>query len=63
MNEKELKDQIDQKIKEWKESQNGQTDGYEYERSFNEMMQNIGREILQESVGKIPKNKNLKKNL
>jgi hypothetical protein len=62
MNEKELKDQIDQKIKEWKESQKGQTDGYEYERSFNEMMQHIGREILQESVGKIPENKNLKKN-
>ena len=63
MNENQLNDIIDQKIIEWKESQNGQTDGYEYERSFTEMMQNIGREILQESVGKIPENKNLKKNL
>ena len=61
MNEKELKDQIDQKINEWKESQKGQTDGYEYERSFSEMMRSIGHPILQESVGEIPDNKNLKK--
>jgi hypothetical protein len=63
MNENELNDLIGQKIKEWKESQQGQTDGYEYERSFSEMIQNIGHSILQESVGEIPDNKNLKKNL
>ena len=63
MNEKQLNDRIDQKINEWKESQKGQTDGYEFERSFSEMMQTIGREILQDSVGNLPENKKLKKNL
>jgi hypothetical protein len=63
MNEKSLSDLIDQKINEWKKSQENQTDGYEYERSFSEMMQNIGKQILQDSVGEIPENKNLKKTL
>jgi hypothetical protein len=62
MSEQTLIELIDKKIKQWKDGQQCQTDGYEYERSFDEMMQAIGREILQESVGEIPKNKNLKKN-
>lgn len=32
-------------------SQEGQTNAYEYERSFDEFMQQMGRELLQHSVG------------
>ena len=62
MEEKQLSELIMQKISEWKESQKGQTDGYEYERSFDFMMQSIGKEILQESMGKLPENRKGKKN-
>lgn len=41
-------------IEAWVESQNGQTDAYEYERSFDEFIQKVSREILQESVGREP---------
>ena len=61
MDEQQLSDLIDHKIRQWQAKQQGQTDGYEYERTFNDMMQNIGQEILQESIGKISTNKNLKK--
>ncbi len=40
-----------ERITKWQESQQGQTSAYEYERSFSEMMQGLGREILQASVG------------
>lgn len=35
----------------WVASQQGQTSAYEYERSFDEFMQQMGRELLQQSVG------------
>jgi hypothetical protein len=35
----------------WSESQKGQTDAYEYERSFDEFMQQMSQELLQQSVG------------
>jgi hypothetical protein len=63
MDEKKLSELIMEKIHEWKESQKGQTDGYEYERSFDGMMRSIGKEILQESVGQLPKNRKEKKPL
>jgi Lon protease-like protein len=38
----------------WVESQKDQKDAYEYERSFDEFMQRISRDILQVSVGREP---------
>lgn len=35
----------------WVASQEGQSSAYEYERSFDEFMQQMGRELLQQSVG------------
>ena len=40
------------KYEAWVESQKGQKDAYEYERSFDEFMQQVSKEILQESVGR-----------
>lgn len=42
------------KYEAWVESQKGQQDAYEYERSFDEFMQRVSREILQENVGREP---------
>jgi hypothetical protein len=36
----------------WVESQKGQKDAYEYERSFDEFMQQVSQSVFQESVGK-----------
>lgn len=36
----------------WAKSQEGQTDAYAYEKSFDEFMQQVSKEILQESVGR-----------
>jgi hypothetical protein len=62
MDENLLRDLITEKIKQWHQSQQGQRDGYEYERSFNEMMQSIGKDILQQSIGIVPSNHKFKKN-
>ncbi|MEM9832343.1 MAG: hypothetical protein AAF944_17055 [Bacteroidota bacterium] len=35
----------------WKASQERQSSAYEYEKSFEEFMQQMGRELLQRSVG------------
>lgn len=62
MEEKQLSEIIAEKIKQWQQSQQGQTDGYEYERTLNVMMQSIGQDILQQSIGPLPSTKRLKKN-
>ena len=57
----EFFEQIKVEIESWYKSQVDQTDSYEYERSFSEMMQRLGQKILQESVGEVPKSRNGKK--
>lgn len=57
----EFFEQIKAEIESWYKSQGEQTDSYEYERSFSEMMQKLGQKILQESVGELPKSRNGKK--
>lgn len=57
----EFFDVLKAEIKLWYESQEEQTDSYEYERSFAEMMQRLGQKILQESMGELPKSRNEKK--
>ena len=43
-----------EKVSLWEASQQNQTSGFEYERSFDEMWTDLGRVVLQESVGKEP---------
>ena len=54
-------EELEQAIAEWKRSQQGQTSGYEYERSFVEMWQKMGSKIFQNAMGKIPGSRNEKK--
>lgn len=49
------------KIQNWVDSQTGQTSAYEYEKSFDEMWQQLGAQVLQRSLGELPRNKNKKK--
>lgn len=47
------------KIEEWEKKP--KADGYEYEKSFIEVMQGLNAELLQLSVGQVPKDRNAKK--
>jgi hypothetical protein len=47
------------KIEEWESKP--KSDGYEYEKSFIEVMQGLNEELLQLSVGDLPKDRNVKK--
>lgn len=58
----EFQKQLMAKIQHWQESQVGQKSGYEYEKSFNELMQEIGKEILENSVGDEPDGRKKKDN-
>ena len=48
------------KIQEWEASQKGQTSAYDYEKTFDQMWQELGKKVLQESLGEIPSDKNKK---
>jgi hypothetical protein len=56
-----IMEELEQAIAKWKESQEQQTSGYEYERSFVEMWQKMGSKILQNTVGDLPVSRNQKK--
>lgn len=62
MDEEELTELIRSKIRQWKQSQEGITDGYDYEASLVKMVDEIGKEIFQESIGPLPKDRKRKKN-
>jgi hypothetical protein len=47
---------------EWENNKERQKSGYLYEKTFVEMWQSLGNEVFQKSVGKMPTDKNLKKN-
>lgn len=49
-------------LEEWESDPRRAQNGYQYESSYGEMMEKVGREVLQASVGDVPKSKNLKKN-
>jgi len=39
-----------EKFNTWQKSQEGQTDGYQYEKSFDEMMVSVSKQLLEESA-------------
>jgi len=47
---------------EWVSSPERNISGYDYERSYAEMMQKVEKEVFQLSIGEAPNNKNRKKN-
>ena len=53
---------ITEKIEQWENSKERMESGYTYEKSFVEMWQSLGQEVMQQSLGKVPKSRNGKKN-
>lgn len=52
-----------EKLEAWEKSQEGQTSGYAYEKSYEDFIGSLSEELLQESMGKLPKDRNQKKSL
>lgn len=50
---------LSKKIDEWRDKP--KSDGYEYEKSFIEVMQGLNEELFQLSVGDLPQDRNKKK--
>ncbi len=61
MEEEKIVEMVKKEVAEWFASQQQQTDGYEYEKTFVECWRAIGQKVFQESLGKIPGSKNEKK--
>lgn len=59
--EEKLAAMFKERISEWKKGQIGQKSGYEYERSFAEMMREIEEETFKELTSTEITNKNKKK--
>jgi hypothetical protein len=60
MEEKQIADMIMERYQQWKQNQQGQTNGYEFERSFDVMWREMGQQIMQEGVGELPSDKRKK---
>lgn len=50
MKKQEIADQIIQRLTWWEESQKNQTNGYEYEKSYVEMMKELEKKVFREIV-------------
>ena len=61
MEEHQIAEMVKREVSAWFASQQNQTDGYEYEKTFVECWRSIGQKVFQQSLGKIPGSKNKKK--
>lgn len=61
-NKTDLLFHIKEKISQWEHNPQRMESGYEYEKTFVEMWQSLGRDVFQESVGPLAKSRNSKKN-
>ena len=61
MDEQQISELVKKEVSAWFASQQGQTDGYEYEKTFVECWRSVGKKVLQESLGRLPGSKNEKK--
>jgi hypothetical protein len=61
MKTEDLTQQIAQQLAQWHLSQQKQTSGYEYEKSFTDLWQKLGQEVFQASLGETKYHKNSKK--
>jgi len=57
-----LKEKLEKAYRDWAIEESNHINGYTYEQSFLKMWTALGKELFQDSVGKVPQDKNLKKN-
>jgi outer membrane PBP1 activator LpoA protein len=53
---------MQQHYQEWEQNPQRQASGYEYEKTFTQMWQQLGKTVFQQSVGQVRQDKNAKKN-
>ena len=53
---------ITEKIEQWENSKERMASGYAYEKTFVEMWRSLGHDVMQQSIGEVPKSRNGKKN-
>lgn len=53
---------LEKYLSEWESNPKRLESGYNYESTYAEIMEKVEKEVLQLSVGKIPRDKNFKKN-
>ncbi|WP_103866346.1 hypothetical protein [Aquimarina sp. I32.4] len=53
---------FDKHFEQWLSDPSRMENGYQYESTYAAMMSNVEQEVLQLSVGRVPKSKNFKKN-
>lgn len=61
-NIEQLNSRFAEQYQQWEKSQQGQDSGYDYEKSFVEMWQQLGQQVFQQSMGALKKSRNTKKN-
>lgn len=61
MDEQKIAEMVKKEVSAWFASRQGQSDGYQYEKTFVECWRSVGQKVLQESLGHIPGSKNEKK--
>ncbi len=54
-------EELVQYLKSWTYSKQQQTSGYEYEKSFVDLWEQLGKKVLQASLGNLPKRNHEKK--
>ena len=59
MDKEKMLERFKEKLDEWESAQNGLLTAYDYEKKYDELWTELGREMLQESVGKeeVPRKK------
>jgi len=62
MTQKDPTEIFEKYFNEWLASPERHRSGYDYEKSYAEMMQKVEKEVFQVSLGEAPTNKNRKKN-
>lgn len=60
-NIEQLNSRFAEQYQQWEKSQQGQDSGYDYEKSFVEMWQQLGQQVFQQSMGALKKSRNTKK--
>ena len=61
IDKEKMADRLKELISQWEKNPARQRNGYDYEKTFVDMVRQFEKELFQESVGESPGNKNLKK--
>lgn len=61
IDKEKMAERLKEFLEQWENNPSREQSGFMYEKTFVDMMREFQQEVLQESIGDIPKNKNAKK--